>query len=238
MSELRIALVAEGPTDWEVIHAALKAVLPTPFVMTLLQPEATPGITGTGWCGVLKWCHTAQEWCNGSLDTAPTLVDFDLLIIHLDVDVSSFEYGMCGAWVEELAQANHWGILPCDRPCPPVSNTVDALVDVLKTWLGKTTSGDRTVFCLPAQSSGTWLAAAVLPPGHPLLAGGECDRSIEDRLASLPKAQRIRKTRRAYQDKAPYLTQHWEQVKQICSQATAFEKAVLTAIHSLGNGIV
>jgi len=38
---LRIALVAEGPTDYEIIHAALRAILPRPFVMTLLQPEAT-----------------------------------------------------------------------------------------------------------------------------------------------------------------------------------------------------
>jgi hypothetical protein len=41
MSELRIALVAEGPTDYETIQAALKAVLPDPFVMIQLQPEAT-----------------------------------------------------------------------------------------------------------------------------------------------------------------------------------------------------
>ena len=42
MSEpLKIGLIAEGPTDFEVIQAALKAILPDPFIMTLLQPEAT-----------------------------------------------------------------------------------------------------------------------------------------------------------------------------------------------------
>ncbi|UZQ55580.1 hypothetical protein OOK60_05775 [Trichothermofontia sichuanensis B231] len=75
MSELRIALVAEGPTDWEVIHAALKAVLPTPFVMTLLQPEATPGITGTGWriapeCQIVRFGYQAA-W--GSEDVTSPL---------------------------------------------------------------------------------------------------------------------------------------------------------------------
>lgn len=34
---LKIALVAEGPTDLEVIQAALKDVLPNPFIMTLLK---------------------------------------------------------------------------------------------------------------------------------------------------------------------------------------------------------
>ena len=67
MSELRIALVAEGPTDYEVIQAALKAILPKPFVMVQLQPAATQGIMGTGWCGVLKWCQSAHQRHSGSL---------------------------------------------------------------------------------------------------------------------------------------------------------------------------
>jgi hypothetical protein len=58
---LQIALVAEGPTDFEVIQAALKAVLPTPFVMTLLQPESTQPRLGGGWGGVLKWCYEIQQ---------------------------------------------------------------------------------------------------------------------------------------------------------------------------------
>lgn len=36
MSELRVALIAEGPTDAIVIEAALKALLPRPFVLTQL----------------------------------------------------------------------------------------------------------------------------------------------------------------------------------------------------------
>jgi len=48
MSELRIALVAEGLTDYEVIKAALNAVLPNSFVMQQLQPEATQPKLRTG----------------------------------------------------------------------------------------------------------------------------------------------------------------------------------------------
>ena len=50
-NELRIALVAEGPTDYVVIEAALKAILQKPFVMSQIQPEATQPKMGTGWCG-------------------------------------------------------------------------------------------------------------------------------------------------------------------------------------------
>lgn len=41
MSEPRIALVAEGPTDYEVINAALRAIVPVRFTLTLLHPEPT-----------------------------------------------------------------------------------------------------------------------------------------------------------------------------------------------------
>jgi hypothetical protein len=55
MSDLRIALVAEGPTDYVIIEAALKVFLPQPFILTQLQPEATKPEIGGGWGGVLKW---------------------------------------------------------------------------------------------------------------------------------------------------------------------------------------
>ncbi len=231
--ELKIALVAEGPTDLEVIQAALKAVLPHPFIITLLQPEATQPQMGSGWGGVLKWCDAAQQRHHGSLDTDPTLMGFDLLIIHIDVDVSTAQYDNCGAAVTQLAQQNNWGTLPCSQPCPPVADTVAALMSVIQSWLGGATPGDRTLLCLPAQSSGTWLAAAVLSPGHPLLAKGECDVNLENRLATLPKKQRIKKTKRDYQAHAPSITQNWTQVKGLCSQAAKFEQTVLTVVRSL-----
>ena len=236
MSDLRIALVAEGPTDYVVIEAALKSVLAKPFTMARLQPEATPGIMGTGWCGVLKWCqaaHQRHQLHHGSIDTDPTLVGFDLIIIHLDVDVASKQYSDCGGALAAIAQDSNWGSLPCIQPCPPVSDTVDFLVEVIKSWLGQVTPGDRTLFCLPAQSSGTWLAAAVLDSSHPLLTNAECDLKLESRLQQLPKALRIKKTKRDYDKYAPHITQKWLQVKQICTQAEDFEHLVLATIKSM-----
>ncbi|MEA5418033.1 hypothetical protein VB712_02280 [Spirulina sp. CCNP1310] len=233
---LKIALVAEGPTDLVVIEAAMKAVLPHPFILTLLQPEATQPQMGNGWGGVLKWCHGAQQRHHGSLDTDPTMMGFDLLIIHIDVDVSTLKYENCGAAVTELAQQNNWGTLPCSQPCPPVADTVDALMGVMQSWLGAATPGDQTIFCLPAQSSGTWLAAAILSPKHSLLTGGECDVNLEDGLKRLPKEQRIKK-KRDYQLHAPRITEQWDQVKALCSQAAQFEQTVLTALNSLSLGL-
>lgn len=204
--------------------------------MHRLQPEATQPIMGTGWCGVLKWCqaaHQRHQLHHGSLDTDPTLVGFDLIIIHLDVDVASKQYGDCGGLLAATAQDSNWGSLPCMQPCPPVSDTVDFLGEVIKSWLGPVTPGDRTLFCLPAQSSGTWLAAAVLDSSDPLLANGECDLTLESRLKQLPKAQRIKKTIKEYRSHAPHITQKWLQVKQICTQAEVFEHLVLATIKSM-----
>ncbi len=236
MSDLRIALVAEGPTDYEVIQAVLQSVLAKPFTMVQLQPEATQGIMGAGWCGVLKWCqaaHQRHQLHHGSLDTDPTLVGFDLIIIHLDVDVASKQYGDCGGALPAIAQHSNWGSLPCKQPCPPVSDTVDFLGVVIKSWLGQVTPGDRTLFCLPAQSSDTWLAAAVLDSSDPLLANAECELNLESRLEQLPKAQRIKKTKRDYEKHAAHITQKWLQVKQICTQAEDFERLVLATIKSM-----
>lgn len=230
MSDLRIALVAEGSTDYEIIHAALKAILATPFVLTLLQPEPMqPHIQG-GWGGVLKWCHSTGLRHTGSLDTDPTLAQFDVLIIHLDADVAHMHYSDCGSAVDALAQQLGWASLPCSQACPPAAAACLKLRIVLASWLGRATLGRKTALCLPAQSIGTWLAAAVLPEGHALLNGAECDVAVERQLALLPLKQRIKKSTVAYRQRAPQVFTAWEKVKNICGQAQVFEDAVREAL--------
>ncbi len=226
MSEPRIALVAEGPTDFEVINAALKAILPDQFTLTLLQPEPTRPAMGNGWGGVLKWCGATGARHADTLDTDPTLEGFDLLVIHLDVDVAQAQYADCGLQVPDEAVANGWAALPCHLPCPPVADTCDRLEVVLSSWLNPAKRGAKTVLCLPAQSSGTWLAAARLPVGHELLTGAECNVTVESRLARLPLALRVRKVVREYRANAEHVTANWAHVKALCSQAVAFEQAV------------
>lgn len=230
MSERRIALVAEGPTDYEVIHAALKAILPDRFTLTLLQPEPTRPAMGGGWGGVLKWCYAAGERHAATLDTDPTLENYDLLLIHLDVDVAQAQYADCGLLVPAQAAAKGWATLPCNRPCPPVVDTCTQLEAVLLSWMSPAQVGAKTVLCLPAQSSGTWLAAATLPVGHALLVGHECNVTVETQLAQLPLAHRIRKVTREYRSHAGQVTTNWAHVKGLCSQAVAFEQAVQAAL--------
>lgn len=230
MSDLRVALVIEGKTDLIIIEAALKAILPRAFILTKLQPEERKPEMGEGWPGVLRWCRHSAERHPASLDTDPSLESYDILIIHLDVDVASLSYADAGLQVEAMAAQLGWLPLPCNQDCPPVANSVGALESVLKSWLLPATVGARTVLCLPAQASGTWLAAASLPTTHPLLAGVECNLNVENRLSQLPLGQRIRKKSREYQQHAVKVTNNWPTVKAICPQALMFETAVLLAI--------
>lgn len=233
-NDLRIGLVAEGPTDYEVIQAALKAVLPNPFILTQLQPESTTPILGGGWGGVAKWCYQTNLRYSGSLDNDPLLFGFHFLIIHIDVDVGNCDYKDYGTNLVEIAQKNNWRSLPCAKPCPPASDTAAELMLVIQSWLGQVNAGTFTVFCLPAQASDTWLATALLRPNDPWLNGGECYPKPDSKLAQLPKEQRInKKTKINYQKHSQKLTDRWQTVKQYCPQAVQFEQFVLDAVRQL-----
>ena len=227
---MRIALVAEGPTDYELIQAALMAILPQPFVLTQLQPEATQPQMGGGWSGVLKWCEATGRRHAGSLDADPLLGDVDLLIIHLDVDVAGSSYDQCGPAVQAMAAHKGWAALPCVQPCPPVEDSIAPLTLAIRSWLAPAQAGQKTVLCLPAQSTGAWLAAATLPAGHALLAGTQCNPDLEARLGQLAKGQKIKKTVRDYRAFASRVVDNWTAVKALCGQAQAFEHAVLAAL--------
>lgn len=224
MSDLNVALVAEGPTDLIVIEAALGAILERSFVLTLLQPEPTRPILGTGWGGVFKWCTSFRSQGAPTLDTDPTLGQFDLVIIHVDADVADRSYADCGTVVAQGAADEP--VLPCALPCPPPGNTVAALREVVKRWLGVTDPGPKAVLCIPSKSSESWLVAALLPEREDLVANIECRTDLADRLEQLPKPLRIRKNVRQYRDRAGAITTNWSGVADLCSQARLFEQDV------------
>lgn len=225
MSDLRIALIAEGPTDRILIEAALKAIIPDPFVLTLIQPEATQSQIGGGWGGVCEWCYRSVLRGQGVLENDPTLI-YDLFILHLDADVAGMHYSECRPPKNELAIANNWGELPCVQPCPPAQHSVTRLRTVLLSWLGNIVPSRKSIICIPSKAIESWLAAAVLPDGAPLLQGLECSLNLESGLAQLPKAQRIKKSRIGYLSHARTLQERWGLVRQLCTQADAFDRDI------------
>jgi hypothetical protein len=222
MSDLRVALVAEGPTDAVVIEAALKALLPRPFVLTQLQPEPTWSKTGTGWGGVLRWCLDFAKRGHTRFEDDPTLPGFDLFVVHADADVAEAAYTDVSDEVASLATQRGWPVLPNRVPCPPASGSADAVRGCLLSWTGLGTPGPKTILCVPSKAIDAWLVAAAFNNGHALLTGLECNLNVEGQLRVLPLAQRIKKTRREYLAHARAVTARWLVVRQRCTQAERF----------------
>lgn len=232
---LRIALVAEGKSELEVIEAALKTILsPRSFVLTQLQPEPTKPEMGTGWGGVLKWCiqlAARSHAGGGALEEDPTLSIFDGVVVQLDADVATFAYSnLRPSFTDDEAAARGWLPLPCAAACPPTPVPQDALFSVLLSWLSPAMPGAKTVVCIPAMNTGAWQAAAKLPANHALLVDLECCLDIEAQLQRLPLTLRVDKKKRESRLKAAAaVTTHWTVVTARCSRAHEFDQAIRTA---------
>ena len=235
MSDLRVAIIAEGPTDEIIISAALKAILTRPFVPNLIQPEPTRPQFGGGWCGVLKWCADFAARGFPSLEEDPTLSLYDLFVIQLDADVADFSYADGGVGLPQVAQQEGWEMLPCSHPCPPPEGAVNNLKPVLLSWLHIPAIGDRTVLCIPSKSSEAWLASAVYPANHGLMAGIECSLDMAGRLAQLPKGRRIKKTAREYRNHEKTVEAAWPAVRRMCTRADAFHQEIDAVVKRLPN---
>jgi hypothetical protein len=237
MSDLRIGLVAEGKTDLVIIEAALKAVLSEQtFVLTLLQPETSDpfggaGPHGGGWGGVYKWCRqlvSMQEPVAGN----SSLFGYDLILIHVDADVTGFDYH--SANIDEGLDD-----LPCSQPCPPAADSVDALRRVVAGWLdqpnGETPSA-RWVFCNPAMCSEAWLVTALYRDSVPAILNDiECNRNLENWLGARPRQEGKlissgKKLTPAYRRMASTITASWAEIRAVCTQADRFDNEVRLAL--------
>lgn len=226
MSDLRVALVAEGPTDTIVIEAALKALLPRPFVLTQLQPEATKPKLGNGWGGVVRWCLDFATRGHARLEDDPTLPGFDLFVVHIDADVADQDYADVSDEIATLAIQRGWPRVPIVMHCPPASGSVEAMRMCLLAWSGLREPGPRTVFCVPSKAVEAWLTAAILDGDHALQNGLECNHNLGAQLRALPVAQRINKTPREYRARARAITDSWTIVRHRCTQAERFSQEV------------
>jgi hypothetical protein len=229
MSEpLRIALVAEGPTDRIVLEAAIQAILnERPYVLTQLQPEGSLvfGERGTGWGGVYRWCKQSAERGKGRLANDRLIFSqFHILLLHLDADVAGHKYAEANIDPKQGDKP-----IPCDKPCPPPANTTNALRVVLLSWCGERTTPKNVVICMPSKSTEAWVVRALFPGDIAVRQGIECFANPESRLGQQPKRSRIRKCQRDYQDRSNRLRDAWQELLKLTEAARFqddFEKAL------------
>lgn len=232
MSEnLRIALVAEGPTDAIIIKAALQALLPegVSFILRQIQPgtpseeelggssDATSTNTGCGWGGVYRWCRNVSDMGSGDVLTAAGM-NYDYIILHLDVDVSRKSYA------DANIRTPVGSALPCDKICPPAINSAKALQEVIQSWLAPATASN-IIWCFPADNTETWGFAAWKTRKANKIKKLECHRGIAHRLNSS-----IKKTISSYIQNEDKFRSNWNIVEQLCPQANIFSEAIRSTI--------
>ncbi len=231
---LRIALVAEGPTDGVVIESALRAILnERPFVLNQIFPagSASFGELGTGWIGVYRWCHQSALRGGGGLAGDQLLfLQHDLLILHLDADVAGFQYAD-----GNLTPVATDGVLPCAQPCPPPAATTDRLRLVLLNWCGELATPSKVVLCTPSKSTEAWVVASLFPQDAATQQGIECYSKPQSRLAQQPVARRIRKKTSDYKNHAAELQAAWPNLAApgALAEAQRFEDEFLQTVQIL-----
>jgi hypothetical protein len=233
MSEpLRVALVAEGPTDIVVLRAAIGALLENrEFEVTALQPELSIALkprTGGGWAAVYLWCRQMVKQTGGPPHDNALFSAHDLLVLHVDADVAEKRY------TDDPRIQDPPNDLPCDGPCPPPSATTDALRRVVLGWLDATDVPVRTVLCTPSKSTETWVLAALFPDdGAAPAADLECRADAAAVLQSKPLDQRLirsgHKQIKAYRERENELRSAWPEVRTKCSEAERFSREFVGA---------
>ena len=224
---LRVAAVVEGPTDSVVLQAILEASLPgVEFEFQTLQPEEsaafgapTSGSTGGGWRGVYRWSCQAVDEADGAVRDSVVFSNHDILIVHVDADVATKTYASGNIYDAPKDD------LPCDRPCPPPSDTTDALRSVVLSWLGETSTPPRMVFCTPSMNMEAWVVASVLPENRLVRsASWECRADPGAQLGALPNASRFKKTRADYERNRQPIKDGWPHVATTLSEAARFQE--------------
>lgn len=199
-----------------VIRAIVAAHDPA-AVVTQIQPEADliegdAGPLGGGWKGVRRWCgNIAQQ---GGLDAAGAFAVAHTLVLHVDADIAPDREVNCAC------------------PCPPAGNTTAALCGVLLGWLGDTKPHESMAFCIPAQATELWVAAALDPATIAAMTAPECVADPAAMLFRRPekfvrrKDGRWKKHPAAYRDAAPTVTARWAEVTQMLPEAMRFDEAL------------
>ncbi len=201
MSSLKIAVVAEGPTDFVFIDSALNAILAgKTFVTTQLQPSGSVafGDFGGGWGGVYRWCKQ-----NGSNGISELLAErFDAVILHLDADVADANYANSNI-TPSLSDLP----IPCGPNRPPAQLPCSALRKVALSWLGHLPFNQKFAFCIPSMAIEGWLVPILFPKDIlSISADPECYPNPASRLAV---KGRPKKRAADYRSVGPKITMGW-----------------------------
>ncbi|MDR2755337.1 MAG: hypothetical protein LBC20_06485 [Planctomycetaceae bacterium] len=248
MSEtLEIGIIAEGPTDILVIKEIVENLISDQceFTCTSIQPKCSAAFEqlntelGTGWSGVCRCLLEMKEQSNGKFNQHIGIQRLDILIIHLDVDVTRQSYA-----------EGHLRNIDDNLPCPSIPCSLspkrrklcpsncdiphqraDAIRQVVLNWLNCTPQ--QLVFCTPSDAMDAWVFAAFFPDDTRIRQNKlECVEKPERLLKSQPKQKRIEKTVMDYRKKVVgSFGDLWSNARKNCSEAERFSQEFLQILN-------
>ena len=161
------------------------------------------------------------------MSTASLFNFHDLLVAQVDADVAGMTYR--SGKIDDKTND-----LPCEKPCPPPSDTTDALRAVILRWMGESRTPDRVVLCTPSKSLEAWVVAALYPKNRILTRNRwECHPNPGAQLRQQPRSQRIRKCPEDYRTKRAQFHDNWPRISRKLTEAGRFSKEFLVAVDSI-----
>jgi len=228
---MRVAFVMEGPTDYIVLKAAVRALLGgRDFVPTAIKPELNNNliaITEGGWGGVYKWCRQAVAQTTDSFRNNPIFAFHDALVIQIDADVAQKRYSDY-----RITDAPN-NDLPLSPPNQTTRVTTDALRQVVLGWLNETSIPTGSLLCVPSRSIETWLLVALFPNDKVSQRSDiEASKHVESRLKTYNFIKSKQKLIGKYISSEGEIQSSWPSVRKKCAEAERFSTEFLALVPS------
>jgi len=187
---IRVGFAVEGPTDRIILEAVVAHLLGErdyePVQLTPELSDTFAAVSGGGWTQVYFWCRQAREQAGGGLGNHPLFETFDVVIVQVDADVAGKTYR------DDQRITHAPGDLPCERPCPPASDSTGSLRTVMLGWMGEANVPPKIALCTPSKSLETWILAALFPENQFCTGPDiECRRDPETQLQRQPIEFRV-----------------------------------------------
>lgn len=227
---IRVSFVAEGPTDYVVLRAAVRALLGgADFEPVPLKPELDESLrtkSASGWGGVYFWCRQTVEQTGGPASGNPLFASDDaLVVIQVDADIARRSYADY-----EIKDAPN-GDLPCEQPCPPPSATTDALRALMLGWLNETTVPPHAVLCTPSKNIETWVLVGLFPKNAQAVKENiECRWGLDLQLRKYGLIKGKQKLIDEYRTNEEGIRKAWPQIRAKCTEAERFSQEFLALV--------
>jgi len=234
---LRIGFVAEGPTDFVVLNAAVRSLLgDVDFTPTLISPlvdQSLAAQTGGGWAKAYLWCRQMLKDAGGDARASGLFKQHEILVIQVDADVADKKYTDDQRITDPPQDLPLH--LPCDKPCktpcPRPREITNALRSVILGWLNETAMPPQTVVCVPSRSIETWVLVALFPDDPTAVRTNiECRRDCEVRLKTHGLIKSGQKLIKAYKANENAMVAAWGAVRERCAEADRFSEEFVALI--------